>query len=64
MRGADRRLVPWVGAVALSNYEHLAFPGQPESEQHGRLVMQWVRQPDGSWQIERYFRVPLPAPQP
>jgi len=47
-----------------SYYEHLAFPGQPESEQHGRFVMQWVRQPDASWLIERYFRVPLPAPQP
>ena len=54
------------GATAYlwgSYYEHLAFPGQPESEQSGRFVMQWVRQ-DGTWLIERYFRVPLPAPPP
>jgi uncharacterized protein (TIGR02246 family) len=47
-----------------SYYEHLAFPGQPESEQSGRFVMQWVRQPDGAWLIERHFRVPLPAGPP
>jgi uncharacterized protein (TIGR02246 family) len=45
-----------------SYFEKLAFPGQPESEQHGRFVMQWVRQPDGAWLIHRLFRVPIPSP--
>jgi ketosteroid isomerase-like protein len=47
-----------------SYFEKLAFPGQPESEQHGKFVMQWVRQPDGGWLIERLFRVPMPSPPP
>ncbi len=42
-------------------FERLAFPGQPVSEQHGRFVIQWVQAADGTWLIERYFRVPLPA---
>jgi len=45
-----------------SYFEKLAFPGQPESEQHGRFVMEWVRQPDGAWLIHRLFRVPAPSP--
>jgi uncharacterized protein (TIGR02246 family) len=45
-----------------SYFERLSFPGQPQSEQHGKFVMQWVRQPDGRWLIERLFRVPLPSP--
>ncbi len=44
-----------------SYFERLAFPGQPLSEQHGRFVIEWLRQPDGSWLIHRYYRVPLPA---
>jgi uncharacterized protein (TIGR02246 family) len=44
-----------------SYFERLAFPGQPLSEQHGKFVIQWRRQPDGAWLIERYYRVPLPA---
>jgi uncharacterized protein (TIGR02246 family) len=44
-------------------FERLAFPGQPVSEQHGKFVVEWVRQPDGAWLIERYFRVPVPSPQ-
>lgn len=40
-------------------FERLAFPGQPVSEQQGRFVMQWQRQADGRWLIERYFRVPV-----
>jgi ketosteroid isomerase-like protein len=44
-----------------SYFEKLAFPGQPDSEQHGRFVMEWVRQADGRWLIQRYYRVPLPA---
>lgn len=44
-----------------SYFEKLGFPGQPDSEQHGKFVMQWVRQPDGGWLIERQFRVPLPS---
>lgn len=43
-------------------YERLVFPGQPRSEQSGRFVMEWVRQDDGQWLIERYFRVPVPSP--
>ncbi len=41
-----------------SYFEKLAFPGQPVSEQHGRFVMEWQRQPDRTWLIQRYFRVP------
>ncbi len=44
-----------------SYFEKLSFPGQPVSEQHGRFVMEWVRQPDGRWLIQRYYRVPLPS---
>ncbi len=47
-----------------SYFERLAFPGQPVSEQHGKFVTQWVRQPDGTWLIQRFFRVPLPSPPP
>jgi uncharacterized protein (TIGR02246 family) len=43
-------------------YERLTFPGQPRSEQHGRFVIEWLRQPDGRWLIHRYFRVPVPSP--
>ena len=47
-----------------SYFERLSFPGQPQSEQHGKFVMEWVRQPDGAWLIQRLFRVPVPSPQP
>lgn len=46
-----------------SYFERLAFPGQPVSEQHGKFVIEWVRQQDGAWLIQRYFRVPLPSPR-
>jgi len=46
-----------------SYFERLAFPGQPVSEQHGKFVIEWVRQPQGTWLIQRYFRVPLPSPR-
>lgn len=52
------------GETALlwgSYFERLAFPGQPLSEQHGKFVIEWRRQPDGAWLIHRYYRVPLPA---
>jgi hypothetical protein len=52
------------GTTALlwgSYFEKLAFPGQPLSEQHGKFVIEWVQQPDSSWKIHRYYRVPLPA---
>ncbi len=55
------------GNMALvwgSYFEHLRFPGQPESAQHGRFVMQWRREPDGVWRIHRYFRIPLPDRPP
>ena len=45
-------------------FEKLSFPGQPVSEQHGRFVMEWVRQADGRWLIQRYYRVPLPRQRP
>jgi uncharacterized protein (TIGR02246 family) len=45
-----------------SYFERLSFPGQPQSEQHGKFVMEWVRQPDGRWLIQRLFRVPIPSP--
>lgn len=33
-------------------------------KQHGRFVIEWIQQSDGSWQIHRYFRVPIPSPAP
>lgn len=45
-----------------SYFERLAFPGQPVSEQHGKFVTEWVRQPDGRWLIQRFFRIPVPTP--
>ena len=45
-----------------SYFEHLSFPGQPTSEQHGKFVTEWARQPDGSWLIVRFYRIPLPSP--
>ena len=45
-----------------SYFEHLSFPGQPTSEQHGKFVTEWARQPDGSWLIARFYRIPLPSP--
>ena len=45
-----------------SYFERLTFPGQPRSEQHGRFVIEWLEQQDGTWQIRRYFRVPIPTP--
>jgi ketosteroid isomerase-like protein len=50
-----------VGYVWGTYYERLRFPGQPESTQYGRFVMEWRRAADGDWRIERYYRVPLPA---
>lgn len=47
-----------------SYFERLAFPGQPPSEQHGRFVAQWVRQSDGTWLIQRLFRVPVSTTVP
>ena len=44
-----------------SYFEHLSFPGQPTSEQHGKFVTEWARQPDGRWLIARMYRIPLPA---
>lgn len=56
----------WDGTALLwgSYFERLAFPGQPVSEQHGKFVAEWVRQADGTWLIQRLFRVPLPSPTP
>jgi hypothetical protein len=45
-----------------SYFERLTFPGQPRSEQQGRFVIEWLQQPDSSWQIHRYFRVPVSSP--
>jgi ketosteroid isomerase-like protein len=47
-----------------SYFERLAFPGQPRSEQHGKFVAQWFRQPDGTWLIHRLFRIPLATAVP
>lgn len=51
----------WGGSALVwgSFFERLRFPGQPPSEQHGEFVMQWVRQADGTWLIQRYLRVPV-----
>lgn len=43
-----------------SYFEKLRFAGQPPSSQHGRFVMEWMQQPNRSWLIERYYRIPLP----
>jgi hypothetical protein len=40
--------------------DRLRFPGQPESAQHGRFVMEWHLESDATWRIHRYYRVPLP----
>lgn len=46
-----------------SYFEKLRFPGQPESTQNGKFVMEWVMQPNNrEWLIQRYYRIPLPAP--
>lgn len=53
------------GSTAMlwgSYFERLSFPGQPQSEQHGKFVAQWKRSSSGEWLIERLFRVPLPTP--
>ena len=50
-----------LGNTALlwgSYFERLAFPGQPVSEQHGQFVTEWVRQGDGRWLIEHFYRIP------
>lgn len=54
----------WGGTALLwgSYFERLAFPGQPVSEQHGKFVAEWVRQPNGTWLIQKLFRVPMPSP--
>jgi len=42
-----------------SYFERLSFPGQPVSEQYGKFVTEWVRQADGQWLIQRFFRIPV-----
>lgn len=42
-------------------FEKLRFQGQPPSAQRGHFVMEWSRQKNGRWLIERYYRVPLPG---
>jgi len=56
----------WCGTALYwgSYFERLAFPGQPVSEQHGKFVTEWVRQADGTWLIQRFFRIPIPSPLP
>lgn len=51
------------GATALvwgTYFERLRFAGQPPSAQYGRFVMEWRRERDGAWRIDRYYRIPLP----
>jgi len=43
-------------------FESLSFPGQPRSDQHGKFVVEWKRQSDGAWLIQRFFRVPVASP--
>lgn len=45
-------------------HEKLSFPGQPASDQRGKFVAQWVRQPGGAWLVERMYRIPLPERAP
>jgi uncharacterized protein (TIGR02246 family) len=56
----------WDGRALLwgSYFERLAFPGQPESEQHGKFVIRWARQPDGAWLIQRFYRIPIATSEP
>ena len=62
MARADTVEVHGSSAIVWGTYfERLRFPGQPESAQHGRFVMQWLREQDGEWRINRYYRIPLPA---
>ena len=62
----------WAGDMAFiaetlranSYCERLAFLGQPESEQHGKFVIEWVRQADGNWLIQRFYRIPIATSEP
>lgn len=45
-----------------SYFERLSFPGQPQSEQHGKFVAEWIREGSDSWLLHRMFRVPIPTP--
>ncbi len=47
-----------------SYHERLSFPGQPVSEQDGKFVMEWKKDPYGVWLVERLLRVPLPPKTP
>lgn len=49
-----------VAIVWGTYFEKLRFAGQPPSTQRGRFVMEWIQQPNRSWLIERYYRIPLP----
>ena len=51
----------WGSSALLwgSYFERLRFPGQPLSEQHGKFVIEWVRQASGTWLIQRYCRIPV-----
>ncbi len=62
---ADADTLEIFGTTALMwghYHERLSFPGQPDSDQRGRFVIEWKRQPDGAWLIERLYRIPLPEP--
>jgi ketosteroid isomerase-like protein len=45
-------------------HENLSFPGQPTSDQEGRFVAEWKLQRDGTWLIERMYRIPLQTVMP
>lgn len=45
-------------------HENLDFPGQPTSDQEGRFVAEWKLQRDGTWLIERMYRIPLSTTVP
>lgn len=46
-------------AGAMERYQVAA-----RSEQRGKFVAEWVRQPNGQGMIQRCFRLPIPPPQP
>ncbi|MFZ1685933.1 MAG: nuclear transport factor 2 family protein [Flavobacteriales bacterium] len=59
----DRNAIELFDSTAFywgTYHENLDFPGQPTSDQQGKFVAEWKLQSDGTWLIERLYRIPLP----
>ena len=42
--------------------ERYTMPGQPPATETGRYVVQWSKQADNAWRIDRFMTQPAPAP--